>query len=1104
MCHKDGFAVQIFILHTVMAYDIGKKGYTIKEKLQHILFQKTNILFQYMFPIAFIIVLLIGIMGAILANTEGLHQQIEENTKNYADDVSAQLASNISARMQMRQTYIRDLADTFSRMPEFLLSEELLDRKAGYMEMEEIFVVNSDGSTIPIDAEHAGLGEYLAKNPELFTESRIFFTQHEEVFYSAPIIRENGNDKLLIGVRTQSTLQKMLQDVNFREQGISCIVDSRGTVVVSATEKIPFQKLGDIIQGNLNSKDDKVVQKVLEDIRAQRSGTAQFESINNEPVMLGYDFLGINDWLLLTLIPSDLFSRGTEIFMTCYVLIVGITALVMLLILIAVVWFYHCTLKRIQTVALTDPLTSGSNLLAFQMEGDRVMQANPFNSYAMIYLNIHNFKRFNERFGVTYGDELLREIYRILKESLEKNELVARSSGDHFYLMLSCASETAVRQRLDKIFDQLESQLSKEIALDRTSFAQGAYLVEKQNYEFLVLTDRAKIASLYQERPGECRFYDDALGKKIEQEHILEDSFQRAIRNHEFKLYIQPKVCPGQKQANSGEVLVRWQYPGYGLIYPGDFIALFEHSGKICDLDFYMFEETCKLMKQWLSKGRAIPLSVNLSRAHLVSSDLSFLDRFKAIKEKYEIPDDLIELELTESLMLERREVSLVAAMINKVRGMGLLCSIDDFGFGYSSLTMLKDLNVTTVKLDRQFFLGGSEKSWIVIQQLIRLAHDLGMSVVAEGIETFDQVEPLWRCGCDLIQGYVYAKPMPAADFEEWYASSDCPELKKTDLLPPQTAPKTNPRVETRDTIQFREGNEYKNRLTVALKVAKTCIYEVDLTRQLYTFFENAETIFGISGEEILRIVRSYSSLDPVEYQKAVAAYFFHPDDEENVANAFEIILAGHPVSYTARVKVKGSQYIWCKMDVSPIMEDGHPVRMIGIITDITDIQRQREQLEQKANLDGFTGLWNKPTSIALIKKALEEEPKGQHALLLSDIDSFKRFNDTYGHLSGDQIIAATARQFSNIFSDTDMVGRFGGDEFIVFVRNIQNLDLLMARAKQMVKVEYEAYSFTNSVGISLYPDDGTSFEELFEQADKALYRAKEKRCSVVFVKDTR
>ena len=165
---------------------------------------------------------------------------------------------------------------------------------------------------------------------------------------------------------------------------------------------------------------------------------------------------------------------------------------------------------------------------------------------------------------------------------------------------------------------------------------------------------------------------------------------------------------------------------------------------------------------------RAVPLSVNLSRMHLNDEELSFLDRMKKIKDTYQIPDGLIELELTESLMIDHQDFGHVRNVIERIRSMGFLCSMDDFGFGYSSLSLLKDLNVNTIKLDRQFFLQENERSWLVIDWVIQLAHNLGMTVVAEGIEEWGQVKRLGQCGCDFIQGYVYAKPMPAAEFEEW------------------------------------------------------------------------------------------------------------------------------------------------------------------------------------------------------------------------------------------------------------------------------------------------------------------------------------------------
>lgn len=743
----------------------------MQKKRKHLLLYQDHMTFQYAVFIVVIIALLTGVLTALLLNTAGLNGRLQQNTANYANDVSAQLANNISSRMQMRETYIRNLADTFSGMPEFLLTEELLDRKAAYLEMKDIFVVNADGTTIPANAEHAGLGEYLTDTPELYTDAQIFFTEHDEVFFSAPILRDSGENSLLIGVRTNTLLQQMLQDVDFKDQGLCCIVDKDGTVVVSATDDAPFRELNDIFNKDVDSEDALEAQRVLEDINAHRSGVAQFQDVGGEPIMLGYDFLEINDWMLLSLLPSNLFSEGTQVYLISYIIIIGVMALVMLLIFATVWWYYRRALNQIQTAALTDSLTGGPNDLAFQMEGERILQGHPQKSFAIVYLNIQNFKRFNERFGVKTGDEILKQVYRVLRDCLQEQELMARASGDHFYLLLACADEEAVRQRLHTIMERLDQTLSEQFPIDQAHFDQGAYLIRDRDADFLLLADRAKVASIYQQESDTCRFYDSALSEQKDREHSLNDSFRSAIQNHEFQLFIQPKVSPDRKQICGGEVLVRWQHPEYGLLFPGEFITLFERSGKICDLDFYMLEETCKLLKGWLAQGRAVPLSVNLSRAHLISSDLSFLERFKNIKETYQIPDGLIELELTESLMLERREIRLVMDMINRIRKMGFPCSIDDFGFGYSSLTMLKDLNVTTVKLDRQFFQDENEKSWVVVRQLVQLAHDLGMTVVAEGVEDREQVEKLRECGCDLIQGYVYAKPMPVSDFESWPAT---------------------------------------------------------------------------------------------------------------------------------------------------------------------------------------------------------------------------------------------------------------------------------------------------------------------------------------------
>lgn len=742
----------------------------MKSRVKYSLFHKDQTALHHAAPIIFLGILMIGVLAFLLLNTVQTGEQLTRNVVNYANDMSAQLASNISARMNLRKSYILNLADTFSRMPDSLLTEELLSRKAAYIQMDEIFLLNSDGTCFP-DEAHPGLKNYLTEHPELYTDASIFFTNQEKVFFSAPILRENSDPQILIGTRSNGVLQNMLLEVDSKNYGLSCIVNRDGTVIVSPTDLLPFQEINDILNHNPDPRDHKVSEKVLNDIQNLRSDLVWFEDIGGEPLLMSYDFLGINDWMLLTLIPQQLLSKGIEKYLIRYLLIFGLTALAAILTFVYIMRSYRHSLTKIRTISLTDTLTGGKNNLAFRLEGEHLLLEHPRQPYAILFLNIRNFKRYNERFGVKRGNQLLLQIYRILNSCLRKGELLTRASGDHFYLLLECSCEESVQSRLSVLLVRLEKKLTEAFSIDRSQLALGAYLIQKSDPDFLILQDRAKIASTYQKANESCRFYDEALSAQISREQRLNDSFADAIQNHEFKLYLQPKICLRQDQICGGEVLVRWEHPEYGLLFPNDFIPLFERNGKICELDFYMFEETCRLMADWISRGCAIPLSVNLSRMHLASSDLTFPEHLRRIKEQYQIPDGMIELELTESLMIEYRDISLVATVIDRIREAGFPVSIDDFGFGYSSLALLKDLNVNTIKLDRQFFLRENEKCWIVVRQLISLAHELRIKVVAEGVEVQAQADKLHEFGCDQIQGYVYAKPMSLSEFRDWLAA---------------------------------------------------------------------------------------------------------------------------------------------------------------------------------------------------------------------------------------------------------------------------------------------------------------------------------------------
>ena len=223
----------------------------------------------------------------------------------------------------------------------------------------------------------------------------------------------------------------------------------------------------------------------------------------------------------------------------------------------------------------------------------------------------------------------------------------------------------------------------------------------------------------------------------------------------------------------SAEALIRWNHPEEGMIYPSDFIPLFEKNGMICRLDFYVFEKVCRLLQKRQQEHKAVfPVSVNFSRIHLKEENMAFVEKIVFLKEKYQIPDGILEIEMTESIMIEDAQLPIIKEQIDAFHKHGIICSLDDFGFGFSSLGILKSLDVDVIKLDRKFFMEENEKTWFIVSNFIALAHGLGIKTVAEGIETKEQVEILKKADCDMIQGYFYGKPMAIPDFVLWYEAN--------------------------------------------------------------------------------------------------------------------------------------------------------------------------------------------------------------------------------------------------------------------------------------------------------------------------------------------
>lgn len=413
-----------------------------------------------------------------------------------------------------------------------------------------------------------------------------------------------------------------------------------------------------------------------------------------------------------------------------------------------------------------DDVTGGKNKREFERIAKDLLKGD--GQYVLVYANIDRFKLINENYGNDVGDKVLRQIHTIIDEELRWDEVSGRIMADNFGILMRYHSLPKLEQRLYRISKQLSELLDDNGNKYGIVLYFGVYVIE-ENDESNVSTmlehanlARKKISPSHMIAMG---VYNVKDSERLGRDKALEMKMHQALERGDFVPFLQPKYELEGESIAGAEALVRWIDPHEGMIYPDEFIPLFENNGFIVELDLYMFEEVCKLVDRWYREGKYhFPVSVNLSRRHFQIPN--FFDYYEFVLKKYDIPKNAIEIELTESLFYNDFES--LSELVEKIHKAGLSCSIDDFGSGYSSLNMLKDVCVDALKLDRVFFESGEndERGKDVIQSVIQLAQALDLHTISEGVEEREQVEFLKEMNCDLIQGYVFAKPMPVPEFE--------------------------------------------------------------------------------------------------------------------------------------------------------------------------------------------------------------------------------------------------------------------------------------------------------------------------------------------------
>lgn len=426
-----------------------------------------------------------------------------------------------------------------------------------------------------------------------------------------------------------------------------------------------------------------------------------------------------------------------------------------------------------------DELTGLYNRQAFNRHVREVLDASAEVKFLLLRCDIDRFKAYNDVCGAPAGDRLLAEFGRAVRRSRwAESAVFGRIEADHF-----CALFPKTEFHIE-MWEELHSTWLRTAAAGfNLTSSVGIYEITEPDINVSLMCDRALLAlrTAKDSYNKKLKWYDESLLKKLMKEQTLVDAMDEALLREQFVLYFQPQVNYESKTIIGAEVLVRWKNPNQGVIPPGDFIPIFEKNGFILKLDAYIWERSCAYLRRRLDLGgsyAALPMSVNVSRCDLY--DPALCSRLKALVEKYRLPMDLLRLEITESAYME--DSNQLIDVVDELRQMGFMVEMDDFGTGYSSLTMLKDVLVDLVKLDMKFLSQQENdiRGATILSSVIQMADNLGLCVMAEGIETASQADYLQGLGCPNMQGYYFGMPMPEAAFEEFHMDSSYTCLYKT------------------------------------------------------------------------------------------------------------------------------------------------------------------------------------------------------------------------------------------------------------------------------------------------------------------------------------
>lgn len=727
---------------------------------------------KVMYPYIIIALLTVFIFGTMAYfYMDYLNKQIGEETIISMNEVSQKNASTIENRINDNLQLVDSLSEVV--IYEDLSKPKAIIEKMKYLaeknHLKRIGIADVTGDCYTTDDEHLNISQREYFQKALKGESNVSEVITDKIgvgdkinAYATPVMQDGKVKAVFFYVKTVEDFTQDILITSFSGQGHSILCDPTGKVILKCDDYNGFDGINTMLDLSYSGK------PVYFD-EQQDSGFIKFTDAQKEDCYMSFESIDYNGWFVLTVVPASVVtSRITSFskiaFLTWFIII--------FVAVIFFVVFYHFrrrSQRQMEAALYDDPLTGHDNFNKFKTDVSTLLETSPKRDiFSIVEFDICEFKMFNKIYGYAFGDDLLITIMYAVNLYLHTGEHAARISEDRFVALLQEHDEKEITKRISKIYAEIQNDYTRHHPGSKFAMQFGVYQMHVNDYDLMKCLDKAIYAKNNKKNDPKAfiSFYSEEMYQDIVRKKQIESRMQNAMEHGEFIVYFQPKVNIETGKVVAAEALVRWKDPQNGLISPGEFIPIFEKNGFLEILDMYVIDTVLSYMASWRDKYAPISVSVNLSKTYIFQE--GFAQRIYDMTQRHAIDPKYLELEITESTMLDNSEP--LIALIKELKAFGFLISMDDFGSGYSSLNMLKEIPIDIIKLDQVFLRSNDqtrEKSKLIVEGIMDMINLLGIDSVAEGVETKDQLELLYDVHCRIAQGFYFYKPMPVSEFEK-------------------------------------------------------------------------------------------------------------------------------------------------------------------------------------------------------------------------------------------------------------------------------------------------------------------------------------------------